>query len=83
MAYLSGVRNLAIANGDTPVDRDQMPRLELVLRGVAQSPFHHGGTCPHLSITDAIMHQLLGVWLGDDFESRLMWVATCVGILNP
>ena len=34
VAYLLGVRNLAITNGDTPVDRDQMPRLELVLRGV-------------------------------------------------
>ena len=33
VAYLLGVRNLAIANGDTPVDNDQMPRLQLVLRG--------------------------------------------------
>ena len=79
MAYLSGVRNLAIANGDTSVDRDQMPCLQLVLRGVARSPSHQGGTCPRLPITGAIMHQLLGVWSGDGFESWLMWAATCVG----
>ena len=79
MAYLLGVRNLAIANGDTPVDRDQMPRLQLVLQGVARSPSHQCGTHPHLPITGAIMHQLLGVWSGDDFESRLLWAATCVG----
>ena len=79
MAYLSGVRNLATASGDTPVDRDQMPRLQLVLWGVAQSSSHQGGTRPCLPITGAIMHQLLGVWSGDDFESQLMWAATCVG----
>ena len=45
-AYLSGVRNLAIANGDTPVDRDKMPRLRLALRGVAHSPSPQGGTRP-------------------------------------
>ena len=78
-AYLSGVRNLAIANGDTPVDRDQMPRLQLVLRGVARSPSPQGGTRPLLPITGAIMHRLVGVWSGDSFESRLMWAATCVG----
>ena len=79
IAYLSGVRNLAIANGDTPVDRDQMPCLQLVLQGVARSPSHQGGTRPRLPITGAIMHQLLGVWSGDGFESWLMWAATCVG----
>ena len=30
-------------------------------------------------ITGAIMHRLVGVWSGDDFESRLMLAATCVG----
>lgn len=25
------------------------------------------------------MHQLAGVWSGQDFQSRLMWAATCVG----
>ena len=79
VAYLSGVRNLAIASGDTPVDRDQMPRLQLVLWGVARSSSHQGGRRPCLPITGTIMHQLLGVWSGDNFESRLMWVATCVG----
>ena len=79
VAYLSGVRNLAIANGDTLVDRDQMSRLQLVLWGVARSPSHQGGTRPCLPITGAIMHQLLGVWSGNNFESRLLWVATRVG----
>ena len=78
-AYLSGVRNLAIANGDTPVDRDQMPGLQLVLRGVARSPSPQSGTRPRLPITGVIMHRLVGVWSGDSFESRLMWAATCVG----
>ena len=78
-AYLSGVRNLAIANGDTPVDRDQMPCLQLVLQGVVRLPNPRGGTYSRLPITGAIMHQLVGVWSGDDFESRLMLAATCVG----
>ena len=79
VAYLSGVWNLAIANGDTLMDRNQMPRLQLVLWGVAQSPSHQGGMRPRLPITGAITHQLLGVWSGDNFESRLLWAATCVG----
>ena len=49
-AYLSGVRNLAIANGDTPVDRDQMPCLQLVLRGVVRSPNPRGGTYSRLPL---------------------------------
>ena len=54
-AYLSGVRNLAIVNGNILVDKDQMPRLQLVLRGVARSPSPQGGTRPRLPITSAIM----------------------------
>ena len=77
--YLSGVRNLVIANDDTPVDRDQMPCLQLVLRGVACSLSPQGGTHPRLPITGVIMHWLVEIWSGDDFESRQMLAATCVG----
>ena len=73
------MRNLAIANGDTPVDRDQMPCLQLVLRGVTCSPSPQGGTHPRLSITGVITHWLVEVWSGDDFESRQMLAATSVG----
>ena len=79
-SYLSGVRNLAVADGYTPPNRDQWPRLQLVLRGVARSVVQ-GNTVrpPRLPITGVIMHQLAGVWSGQDFQSRLMWAATCVG----
>ena len=63
-AYLSDVRNLAIANGNTQVDKGQMPCLQLFLRGVAHSPSFRGGTRSRLPITSAIMHQLMGYGLG-------------------
>ena len=63
-AYLAGVRNLAIANGNTQVDKDQMPCLQLVLRGVAHSSSPRGGTRSRLPITSAIMHRLMGYGLG-------------------
>ena len=73
LTYLSGVRNLAIAGGYACIERDQMPRLQLVLRGVARS------SSRRLPITGVVMHQLRRVWSGSDFESHLMWAATCVG----
>ena len=79
VAYFSSVRNLAIANGDTPVDRDQMPRLQLVLWGVARSPSHQGGTHRRLPLLVQSCISYWGVWSGDNFESRLLWLATCVG----
>ena len=73
-SYLSGVRNLAVAG---PPNRGYLSCLQLVFRGVARS-MAQGNTVrpPHLPITRVIMHQLAGVWSG---QSRLMWVATCVG----
>ena len=79
ITYLSGVRNLAIASGAVPDKRDQMPRLQLVLRGVARNSSHRNGRSTRLPITGAIMHQLAGVWSSRDFESCLMWATTCVG----
>ena len=79
VSYLSGVRNLAIASGDTPEGKDHMPRLQLVLRGVSRASSDTNRRAARLPITGAIMHQLVGVWSGQDFESRLMWAATCVG----
>lgn len=78
-AYLSGVRNLEIARGGHPIDRDGMPRLQLVLRGIARTPSDRPQRPQRLPITGTIMHQLRRVWSGQDFESRLMWAATCVG----
>ena len=46
---------------------------------VARSLSPRGGTCPRLPISSAIMHRLVGVWSGDNFESRLMLATTCVG----
>ncbi|XP_011407305.1 PREDICTED: uncharacterized protein LOC105314691 [Amphimedon queenslandica] len=56
-----------------------MPRLQLVLRGVARASSHHNGRAARLPITGTVMHQLVGVWSGQDFESRLIWAAICVG----
>ena len=79
LTYLSGVRNLAIVGGYACIDWDQMPRLQLVLHGVARSLSHRNVRPPRLPITVAVMHQLRRVWSGSDFESQLMWAATCVG----
>lgn len=76
ISHLLGVRNLAIASGDTPETRDHMPRLQLVRRGWLEPRLT---TMDGQPITGAIMHQLVGVWSGEDFESRLMWV---VGYFN-
>ena len=62
-----------------PALRDQMPRLQLVLRGVARSSSHRNVRPPRLPIMGVVMHQLRRVWSGSDFESHLMWAATCVG----
>ena len=50
--------------GNTQVDKGQMPRLQLVLQGVAHSPSPRGGTHSRLPITSAIMHWLMGYGLG-------------------
>ena len=76
ITYLFGVRNLAIASG---AERDQMPRFQLVLRGVARNSSHRNGRSNCLPITGSIMHRLAGVWSSQDFEFCLMWAATCVG----
>ena len=79
--YLSGVRHLEICSGGTPERRDKWPRLQYVLRGIARSQV---GT-PHrlrLPITCSILSSLKNVWSQGDFQSRLLWAATCVGFFG-
>ena len=79
ITYWSGVRNFAIAIGTVPEKRDQMPRLQLVLRGVARNSSHRNGWSIRLHITGSIMHCLAGVRSIQEFESYLMWAVTSVG----
>ena len=61
-----------------------MPRLRLVLRGISCSPPRDGSTRRpwSLPITGLVMHQLHGVSSNGQFESRLLWVAACVGFFG-
>uniref|UniRef100_A0A1X7UNJ6 Uncharacterized protein n=1 Tax=Amphimedon queenslandica TaxID=400682 RepID=A0A1X7UNJ6_AMPQE len=69
MSYFSGVRNLAIANGDTLEKRGNLPRLQLVLRGWLE---------PHLTTTAGQSTSLL---LGQSCTSS--WVCGRGTTLNP
>uniref|UniRef100_A0A1X7TV69 Uncharacterized protein n=1 Tax=Amphimedon queenslandica TaxID=400682 RepID=A0A1X7TV69_AMPQE len=46
--------------------------------GIARASAGDNGWAAHLSNTGTIIDRL-GVWSGQDFESCLMWVATCMG----
>ena len=83
-SYLAGVRNLEISRGGNPVNRAEMPRLLLVLRGISHSPPRDSSTRRprRLPITGLVMHRLHGVLSNGRFESRLLWAAACVGFFG-
>ena len=81
VVYLSGVHHLEICSGGTPGKKDKWPHLQYVLRGIAHSQV---GT-PHwlrLPITCSTISSLKNVWSQSDFQSQLLWEATCVVIFG-
>ena len=75
--YLSGVRQIQIANGYPDPHIDQMPRLRQVLKSVKIQAGRTGKIPrPRLPITPSILLKLRAVWLqGTSFNNTMLWAA--------
>ena len=82
-AYMAGVRHLQITAGMTTPQRQEWPRLQLVMRGIRQSQ----AATPRktrLPITFAIMKQVQSALplQVDTFTAKLLWAACCTGFFG-
>ena len=78
--YLSGIRQLQIAQGLPEPKTDSMPRLHQVLRGIQLDHSKHGKpTNSRLPITPAILKQLKAIWIKDrdkiPLNNIMLWAA--------
>ncbi len=75
-AYMAGVRHLQITAGTATPQRQEWPRLQLVMRGIRRSQAATPRTT-RLPITFAIMKQLQSAFPMhvDSFTAKLLWPA--------
>ena len=78
-AYLSALRHLQVSAGLPPPPRDDWPRLQYVLKGIARSqPLNRRNRLP---ITSELMLQLQAVWArwtSQEYRARMLWAACCL-----
>ena len=81
--YLSAVRHLQIASGGGDPRVENMPVLELILRG-ARKEQSGDPKRTRLPITPSILEQLRRVWNRDpsEWDHVMLWAACCVGFFG-
>lgn len=79
-AYLSAIRHLQVSAGMEAPNRADWPRLPYVLKGIMRS--QEAAPRRRLPISTDILSKLLGVWSTEDYESRMLWAAVCVGFFG-